>query len=364
MFRPHLHAVLGKERNRKLKDLSFYQGKRVLMTGHTGFKGTWLTKMLINAGANVVGYALKPKTKPNLFELSQVNRDIIHLTSMIADIRHYDSLLPVFQALKPEIVFHLAAQPIVLTGYEEPKYTYETNVLGTVNVLECIRVTDSVKTLVNVTTDKVYENPENGLAFVETDRLNGFDPYSNSKSCSELVTECYYNSFLKDKGINVITMRAGNVIGGGDYAENRIVPDCVRAATVGQDIVLRNPNAVRPFQHVLEPLYAYLLAGSKTFDTIQHFNIGPADEDCITTRELAELFCKYWPGANYVVMTKPNAPHEAGLLKLNCDKIQRELGWKPTWNVETAIQKVCEFHKARSFPEIMDKQIEEFLKGN
>ena len=345
--------------------LDFYKDKRVLVTGHTGFKGTWLTKMLIKAGAHVIGYALAPNTTPSLFELSEVNRDLVNLTSVVSDIRNYKSLLDVFTALKPEIVFHLAAQPIVLTGYENPRYTYETNVMGTVNLLECIRLTDGVKTLVNVTTDKVYENPESGAAFVETDRLNGFDPYSNSKSCSELVTECYYNSYLKKKGVNVVTMRAGNVIGGGDYSPNRIVPDCVRAATIGDKIVIRNPNAIRPFQHVLEPLSAYLLAGSKTYDDIQHFNIGPDGRDCITTKELAEIFCKYWVGAEYVVRRDSDAPHEAGLLRLNCYKIQKELGWRPTWNVETAIAKVCEFHKSRNIPEIMDKQIDEFLKeGN
>ncbi len=299
-------------------NLEYYKGKTVLITGHTGFKGSWLSKILVGLGAKVIGYALETNTNPNLYELSKIEKDI---TSIIGDIRDYDNLLKVFKKYKPEIVFHLAAQPLVLESYKEPRYTYETNVMGTINVLECIRNTDSVKKVINITTDKVYQNPEDGNAFIETDRLNGYDPYSNSKSCSELVTECYYKSFLKEKNITVVTMRAGNVIGGGDFAENRIVPDCIRAYQAKEDIILKNPTAIRPFQHVLEPLFAYLIVGTKEYSNIEHYNIGPQKNNHVTTEKLVKLFCKKM-NMNYVIKTNNKQPHEANLLLLNCHKIR------------------------------------------
>lgn len=219
-------------------NLEFYKNKNVLVTGHTGFKGTWLTKILINAGANVIGYSLFPNTEPNVFTLSQVEN---HITHILGDITDYEKLSSVFQKYHPEIIFHLAAQPLVLEGYKNPRYTYNTNVIGTVNILECVRNCKSVKTVINVTTDKVYQNNEKGKAFVEADLLNGADPYSNSKSCSELVTDCYYKSFLKENGVTVVTMRAGNVIGGGDFSENRIMPDCIKAAQANEPIITRTP---------------------------------------------------------------------------------------------------------------------------
>ena len=341
-------------------NLEFYKNKTVLVTGHTGFKGTWLTKILINLGANVVGYSLSPNTEPNIFALSQVENHIIHI---LGDITDYEKLNSVFQKYQPEIVFHLAAQPLVLEGYKNPRSTYNTNVIGTVNVLECVRNCKSVKTIINITTDKVYQNNEKGRAFVETDILNGFDPYSNSKSCSELVTDCYYRSFLKEKEITVVTMRAGNVIGGGDFSENRIMPDCIKAAQANKPIIIRNPNSIRPFQHVLEPLFAYLLVGIQEYNDIEHFNIGPSESDCISTEELVKKFCKYWGDVEYIIEQKNNAPHEAGLLLLNCEKIHKELGWSPTWNIDTAVKKVCEFHKSKNIAEIMDNQIKEYISA-
>ena len=340
-------------------NLEYYKGKVVLITGHTGFKGSWLSKILVGLGAKVIGYALEPNTNPNLYELSKIEKEI---TSIIGDIRDYDNLLKVFKKYKPEIVFHLAAQPLVLESYKEPRYTYDTNVMGTVNVLECVRNTDSVKKVINITTDKVYQNPENGIAFIETDRLNGYDPYSNSKSCSELVTECYYKSFLKEKNITVVTMRAGNVIGGGDFAENRIVPDCVRAYQAKEDIILKNPTAVRPFQHVLEPLFAYLIVGTKEYSNIEHFNIGPQKNNHVTTEKLVQLFCKKMKNVKYVIKTNKNQPHEANLLVLNCNKIRKELKWKPLWNINKTIEKICDFYKTNDIPKEMEKEINDYIK--
>ena len=339
-------------------NLDFYKGKTVLVTGHTGFKGTWLTKILVNIGANVIGYALEPNTNPNLFTLSKIEKQITHI---IGDITDYKKLKKVFDKYKPEIVFHLAAQPIVLEGYRSPRNTYNVNVMGVVNLFDCIKESDSVKTVVNITTDKVYQNLEKGRSFKETDILNGFDPYSNSKSCSELVTECYYKSFLKQKNITVITMRAGNVIGGGDFADNRIIPDCVRAAQAKKPIIIRNPNSIRPYQHVLEPLFVYLLVGTKTYKEIEHFNIGPLCKDCKKTEDLVKLFCKHWPKTKYIIEQNINAPHEAGLLLLNCRKIRKELSWEPVWSINTAIKKICGFYKNKNVSNEMDKEINDYI---
>ena len=234
-------------------DFNFYNGKNVLVTGHTGFKGAWLCRMLTVAGANVTGYALESPTKPSLFELADVEKDI---RSVVGDIRDYETLKKIFDDVQPEIVFHLAAQPIVRESYKNPAATYSINVMGTVNILECIRQNSCVKSFLNVTTDKVYLNREWPWGYREIDELDGFDPYSNSKSCSELVTHSYKNSFFADGRVAISTARAGNVIGGGDFASDRIIPDCIRAALQGQDIVVRNPYSTRPYQHVLEPLYA------------------------------------------------------------------------------------------------------------
>ena len=230
-----------------------YNGKRVLLTGHTGFKGSWLSKILIMCGAKLTGYALNPPTDTNIFDILGLEAE---MNSVIGDIRDLEHLKKVFDEVEPEYVIHMAAQPIVRDSYERPVYTYETNVMGTVNIMECVRLSKSVKSFLNVTTDKVYENKEQDKGYVETDFLDGYDPYSNSKSCSELVTHSYKKSFLAD--LPVSTARAGNVIGGGDFAKDRIIPDCVRAAVSGKPVIIRNPNSIRPFQHVLEPLFIYL----------------------------------------------------------------------------------------------------------
>lgn len=328
--------------------LGYFRNKRILITGHTGFKGSWLTEILSEAGAEVFGFALKPATDPALFDLLKLENRLGE-RSFIGDIRDFSSLSEAFSKAKPEIVFHLAAQPIVRTSYEAPVLTYETNVLGTVNLLECVRRSDSVRTVVNVTTDKVYENRETGEPLKETDRLDGYDPYSNSKSCSELVTAAYRRAFLSARGVAVSTVRAGNVIGGGDYSRDRLIPDAVRAAKAGVPLVLRNPGSVRPYQHVLEPLFAYLMIAEETDrDPGKQgaYNIGPDAEDCLTTETMAKLFSESW-GEGRTYETKPDGgPHEAGLLRLDNTKLKETFGWRPVWNAETAIRKTVEWEKA------------------
>lgn len=324
--------------------IEFYKGKKVLITGHTGFKGTWLTKILVNAGAEVCGYSRCSEKDPSLFALSDVKKDIRHIKG---DVRDYQHLQEVFSSFLPEIVFHLAAQPIVRESYENPLYTYETNVMGTVNVLEAIRRTVSVKSVVIVTTDKVYRNNEWPWSYRENDALDGFDPYSNSKSCAELVTASYKRSFPSLPPIS--TARAGNVIGGGDFAKDRIIPDCVRAASNGEAIIVRNPNSMCPYQHVLEPLFAYLLIAEKQYHDpalAGSYNIGPEDKDCVTTGELVSLFCNKWGcGSSWIDKSEPNAPHEAGFLKLDCSLIKRTFGWHPRWPIDTCMDMVCQFGK-------------------
>lgn len=340
---------------------SFYNGKSVFVTGHTGFKGSWLCKALILCGAKVTGYALEAETMPNLFELSGIENK---MTSVIGDIRDFDSLKSAFDAAKPEIVFHLAAQPIVREGYKNPLYTYETNVMGTANLLECVRLSDTVRSVLNVTTDKVYKNFEVDRGYREDEQLDGFDPYSNSKSCSELVTHCYKSSYLDAMNIAVSTARAGNVIGGGDFSVDRIIPDCCRAALSGNSVSIRNPKSIRPYQHVMEPIYAYMMLAYKQYEDMLNsdwYNVGPDDCDCITTGELVSLFADAW-GEEFSWQSVANdGPHESGILKLDCAKIKSVFGWKPMWNVKTAVEKTVEWFKAYrddlSIPEFMDNQI-------
>lgn len=330
---------------------NFYKGRTVLVTGHTGFKGSWLTRILVNLGANVVGYSLEAPTNPSLFNEAKLADNI---TSVIGDIRDYDKLLEVFTKFQPEIVLHLAAQPLVLDSYKDPKYTYETNVMGTVNLMECIRLTPSVKSVLNVTTDKVYKNREWCWGYREDEMLDGYDPYSNSKSCSELVTHSYVSSFFATdscRSLTVSTARAGNVIGGGDFSENRIIPDCVRSLANNQEMIVRNPNSTRPYQHVLEPLFAYLMIVARQFEDSNlqgYYNVGPDDKDCVTTKELVELFQDKWNLVNtenfrWCDRSNPNAPHEANFLKLDCSKIKSVFGWKPILGIEDAVRLVCEF---------------------
>ncbi len=347
-------------------DSSFYKGKKVFITGHTGFKGAWLCRILTLAGAEVTGYALKPPTNPNLFEIAGTGKDI---SSVIGDIRDFHKLRKAFDEAKPEIVIHMAAQPIVKEGYERPLYTYETNVMGTANILECVRLSDSVKSFLNVTTDKVYLNRDLDEAFVEDEPLDGYDPYSNSKSCSELVTHSYRSSFFSDGRVAVSTARAGNVIGGGDFARNRIIPDCVRAVMEGKPVIIRNPNSTRPYQHVLEPLFAYLMIAKAQYGDITKsgsYNVGPDESDCVTTGVLADMFCKAWGnGQRWENKAEKNAPHEAKYLKLNCDKLRQTFAWNPHWNLEKAVEKVVEWSKAwlenEDLRSVTDRQIKEYI---
>ncbi len=348
-----------------MADLSFYKGKRVFVTGHTGFKGSWLTAILVKAGALVTGYSLTPPTDPNLFSISGVENKI---NSVTGDVRDFDAMKKAFDDCDPEIVFHLAAQPIVITSYEQPKYTYETNVMGTVNILECVRLSKNVKSVLNVTTDKVYKNNEWCWGYRENEPLDGYDPYSNSKSCSELVTHSYKSSFFDSMGIAVSTARAGNVIGGGDFADNRIIPDCVRAAVKGEDIIVRNPNSTRPYQHVLEPLNAYLTIAEKQYEdkSLQgYYNVGPNDSDCLTTGELAEIFCESWGNGQSFKCLKKDGPHEANFLKLDCSLLKTTFGWTPVWSAKQAVEKTVEWTKVwaagADVPAILDKQISEFF---
>jgi len=343
-------------------DLSFYSGKRVLITGHTGFKGTWLTKILADAGAQVLGYSRCSAREPSLFALSGVEKQITHVKGNVQD---YGNLQKAFSDFQPEIVFHLAAQPIVRESYVNPLETYATNVMGTANVLECIRHTASVESAVIVTTDKVYRNEEQNRAFREGDVLDGFDPYSNSKSCAELVTATYCRSFPGLPPIS--TARAGNVIGGGDFAKDRIIPDCVRAVTKGEPIIVRNPHSVRPYQHVLEPLFAYLLiAEGQARDPALAgcYNIGPEDSDCITTGELVSLFCEKWgDGATWIDRSDPDAPHEAGFLKLDNSLMKKTFGWQPRWGIEEAVEMTVEFEKTRLGEERVSTEMGKEMKA-
>jgi CDP-glucose 4,6-dehydratase len=324
--------------------------------------------MLTGAGAIVTGYALEPPTDPDLFGISGVADK---MTSVIGDIRDFEHLKETFAKAQPEIVIHLAAQPIVRESYRDPRYTYETNVMGTVNMLECVRLFQCVKSVLNVTTDKVYHNNEWGWGYRENEPLDGFDPYSNSKSCSELVTHSYKNSFFSDERAAVSTARAGNVIGGGDFASDRIIPDCVRAMKAGETIGVRNPYSTRPYQHVLEPLSVYLLIAEKQYQDNKYsgyYNVGPDDCDCLTTGELVDLFCKYWgPQAKWENKAEKNAPHEASFLKLDCSRLKSVFGWRPRWHMDDCMKRTCEFSKiwlaGGDVPGEMDKEIREFLEG-
>jgi CDP-glucose 4,6-dehydratase len=369
----------------------FYRDKTILVTGHTGFKGTWLTRILLDAGAKVIGYSLEPPTDPSLFRLAGFDsfEKSGGFISVIADIRDLSRLKETFERYQPEIVFHLAAQPIVRDSYKDPVYTYETNVMGTVNVLECIRLTDSVRSSVIITTDKVYKNNEWIWGYREDEPLDGFDPYSNSKSCAELSVHSYKNSFFNDmdgrdgkRYCAVSTARAGNVIGGGDFAHDRIIPDCVRAMEAAVKngasegvIPVRNPYSTRPYQHVLEPLAMYLTIVGKQWDDLSksgYYNVGPDDVDCVTTGDLVDLFCKCWntadhmPRARWESHADPNGPHEANFLKLDSTKIKTMLGYQPRWHIDECMQKTVEFSKtyisdSKSLPEEMDREIAEFF---
>lgn len=344
----------------------FYKGKNILITGHTGFKGAWLSQILVNFEANVSGFSLNPPTEPNLFTLLNLDSKI---NSIIGDIRDLNHLNEVFNEIKPEIVIHMAAQPLVRESYENPVYTYETNVMGTVNICECVRNSKTVKSFLNVTTDKVYENKEKHEEYKEDEKLDGYDPYSNSKSCSEIVTHSYNNSFFKDLNIPTSTARAGNVIGGGDFAKDRIIPDCVRSALNNEDIIIRNPFSTRPYQHVLEALNVYLTIIQKQYEDINYagwYNVGPEDEDCVSTGDLATLFCDKWQeNLRWVNKSEIDAHHEANFLKLDSTKIKNTFNWQPKWGIEKAVEKTVEWTKVYSnnddIIECTNNQIDEYF---
>lgn len=347
--------------------LDFYKGKKVFVTGHTGFKGSWLCKILILAGADVTGYALEPNTNPNMFELINLKDK---MNSIIGDIRDYEKLHKAIEEAKPEIVFHLAAQPIVRESYDNPRYTYETNVMGTVNILEAVRHCDSVKSFVNITTDKVYLNKEWCWGYRENEELCGYDPYSNSKSCSELVTYSYTKAFFDaNHNISVSTARSGNVIGGGDFSKDRIIPDCIRAAIKKEDIIVRNPYSTRPYQHVLDCLNGYLLLAEKQYGNKEiagNYNFGPDDNSLVTTGELTDLFCNAWQNIKWVNKSD-NGPHEANFLKLDCSKSKKVLGFNPKLTIQEAINLVVEWSKVYAnkddLNKITDEQIKKYYCG-
>lgn len=329
----------------------FWHGKKVFITGHTGFKGAWLSLWLCEMGAEVVGFALNPPTTPSLFEeLSLSNK----MVSVIGDIRDYDKLLSVFNSYRPEIVIHMAAQPLVRESYLNPLETYSTNVMGTAHLLEAVRVTGCTRAVVNVTTDKCYENKEWVWGYREDEPLGGFDPYSNSKACSELVTASYRNSFFNPDSFDkhrvaIATARAGNVIGGGDWAKERLIPDCIRSLSNGEPIVVRNPHAIRPWQHVLEPLGGYLMLAERLYaDGIKYaqaWNFGPADEDAKEVQWIVEKLCHYWKNTGSYQLDQAIHPHEARYLKLDCSKSKQILGWRPRWSLKRSLKSIVEWNE-------------------
>jgi CDP-glucose 4,6-dehydratase len=333
---------------------AFWHGKRVLLTGHTGFKGSWLSLWLQSMGAEVVGYALTPPTNPSLFEVAKVAQG---MTSIIGDIRDLAHLQKVFTEHQPEIVIHMAAQPLVRYSYLEPVETYSTNVMGVVNLLEAVRQTKSVKAVVNVTTDKCYENREWAWGYRENEAMGGFDPYSSSKGCAELVTAAYRNSYFHtDKyqthRVAIATGRAGNVIGGGDWAEDRLIPDTMRAIVIGRPVSIRNPHSIRPWQHVLEPLSGYLLLAQRLYEEgpafAEAWNFGPNDEDAKPVDWILDKLTKTWGDGASWHLDKGEHPHEAHYLKLDCSKAKSQLQWQPKWSLATAIEEICVWHKAHT----------------
>lgn len=347
-----------------MNTLDFYKGKRVLVTGHTGFKGSWLCHILAAAGACVTGYSLGVPDGVSLYELSGAHSLV---NSVIGDVRDLSGLSETFEKAQPQIVFHLAAQPIVFEGYRDPVRTYETNVMGTVNLLECVRATESVKSVLNVTTDKVYFNAERAGGYREDETLDGFDPYSNSKSCSELVTATYRRCYFANRDVSVSTSRAGNAIGGGDFSAERMIPNCIRSLVNGEAVKIRSPHSVRPYQHVLDSLFAYLLIASKQYTDKSYegsYNVGPLEDDCMKTSELVELFIGALSDKARWEAVDDNTPHEALSLRLDCSKMENTFGWHPVWNSRKAVEKLAEwvrvYFDGGNIADITRKQISEF----
>jgi len=352
----------------------FFKNKKVLITGHTGFKGAWLSLLLNKLGAKVYGYALEPPTKPSLFVEARIATLV---ESFIGDVRNLDYLQEVIQKAKPEIIIHMAAQPLVRDSYKSPVETYEINVMGTVHVLEACRSTSSVKAIINITTDKCYENREWHWGYRENEPMGGYDPYSNSKGCSELVTSAYRSSYFNPKSyqehkVALASARAGNVIGGGDWASNRLIPDFIRAISKGEEVKIRSPYAIRPWQHVLEPLTGYLTLAEKLYTTgaeyAEAWNFGPDDRDAKNVEWLTRNICELWgDGASYRIDKKPQ-PHEANYLKLDCSKAKNELGWFPKWGIQKSLSSIVEWNKAflagEEIRRVTDQQIREYLNEN
>ena len=350
-----------------MSDLGLFKGRRVLLTGHTGFKGMWLALLLLRAGAEVTGFALDAPTEDGTEALRRLGI-LKELRDVRVDVCELSALRRAFEEARPEIVFHLAAQPIVRTSYRQPVDTFATNVMGTVNLLECVRTSDTVRSVLIVTTDKVYENKEWAWGYRENEPLMGYDPYSASKSCAEIAVYSYRQSFLAKQDVRISTARAGNVIGGGDFAPDRIIPDCIRAAVRGQVIDIRNPHSTRPYQHVLEPLSVYLtIAARQTADAslVGAWNVGSDDADCVTTGELADIFCRAWGDGVRWQTHADGGPHEAHFLKLDCAKIKTQLGWQPRWHIEEAVAKTVEWARAweagADMRAVSEEQIREFL---
>ena len=351
----------------------FWRGKRVFLTGHTGFKGSWMSLWLQSLGAELTGFALQPPTQPSLFEEARVADN---MRSIIGDIRDLPTLQLALQQAQPEIVIHMAAQPLVRYSYQNPVETYATNVMGTVHLLEAVRNTPGVKAVVNITTDKCYENREWVWGYRENEPMGGYDPYSNSKGCAELVTAAYRNSFFhpekyKQHGVALASVRAGNVIGGGDWADDRLIPDIMRAITQGKPVNIRNPHAIRPWQHVLEPLFGYMLLAQKLFEEgtsyAEGWNFGPNDEDAKPVQWIVEKLTQSWGEGATWLLDNGDHPHEAHYLKLDCSKAKARLDWHPRWNLDETLCKIVDWQK--SYQQSADmkavtlEQIDIYLKG-
>ena len=351
--------------------LDFWKNKRILITGHTGFKGSWLSIWLKTMGAEITGYALEPYTDRDNFVVTDLQNSIDHV---IGDVRDFENLSGIFREYNPEFVFHLAAQPLVRESYLNPKETYDINIGGTVNVLECCRMTDSVKVIVNITTDKCYENNERTWGYKENDQLGGYDPYSSSKACSEIVTEACRSSFFRPEefekhGKSLASARAGNVIGGGDWQTDRLIPDCIRALEIDDSVVVRNPSAIRPWQHVLEPLSGYLFLAKEMFENPGRFceawNFGPEEESTKPVGKVVDLVVKCWGKGSRQDRPDKNAPHEANILKLDITKAKTLLGWVPAWNIEQSIKATVDWYKSYRMDNMYQfccQQIESFLE--
>ncbi|MFA7317962.1 MAG: CDP-glucose 4,6-dehydratase [Sulfuricella sp.] len=354
-------------------DVDFWKGKRVLLTGHTGFKGGWLSLWMQSMGANVTGYALQPPTQPSLFEVARVGDG---MRSHIADIRDLDRLAAVMRETQPEIVIHMAAQPLVRYSYVNTVETYATNVMGTVNLLEAVRQVGSVKVVINITSDKCYENREWIWGYRENDPMGGYDPYSSSKGCAELVASAYRNSFFNPStfethGVALASVRAGNVIGGGDWAEDRLIPDFMRAIMAGRPVVIRSPQSIRPWQHVLEPLSGYLLLAQRLWTDgtafAEGWNFGPVDEDAKPVEWIVEQLTELWgEGASWELDSRMQ-PHEAHYLKLDISKARMRMGWRPRWNLAYTLESIVEWHRAWKNEEDMHalclRQIQSYMQA-